>query len=173
MYSMVPKDSVVEPSSELSAILRNDLRGFELDLFPKELLKKNTGLDGTLVITHSKLYGPSDKTRGGQSKDGWQLIFIEACPLFMSLLSGYPESHRFEFCSTRIQIWGGDRVEEPPGRTNNRGGSRGSNNNNNNPTGPATGHHPRTATATGATRGGHKTATSRPPAGGNPWPSSK
>ena len=137
VFGMVPKELVVEPTTELSAILRNELRDFELDLFPKELLKKNPELDGSLVITYSKVYGPADKTRSGQSKEGWKLIFLEGCPTFLATLSKFPESERFEFGSSRIQIWGGERKEEDkqrfgknPGR--NRGGNNANNNNNNN-----------------------------------------
>ena len=126
----MPKDQVME-SQGLSAILRNELRGFELDLFPKELMQKNEGLEGTVVITHSRTYGPADKTRAGLPKEGWRLIFLEGCPLFLAKLAQFPESHRFEFCSSRIQIWGGTRKEEaltprsgPPGRGNSQNGGR-------------------------------------------------
>ena len=113
VFGMVPKEIVIEETAELSAILKNDLRDFELDSFPKELLRKNGGLGGSLVITHSKVYGPVDKTRKGQSKDGWKLLFLEGCATFLSRLSNYPESYRFEFGSSRLQIWGGERKEEP------------------------------------------------------------
>ena len=139
VFSIVPKEMVIE-ENELSAILRTELRGFELDLVPKEIFKRNPDLEGSLVISHSKIYGAADMTRAGQSKEGWRLVFMEACPLFLSKLKKFPDSHRFEFGSTGLQIWGGSRAPEPPGRkkgNGKNGGSRnyassGSNNNNNN-----------------------------------------
>ena len=67
---------------------------------------------GHLYVTHSKQYGAGDKTRAGQPKEGWRLLFLKGCPIFLKKLSQFPESHRFTLGSSGIQIWGGERKKE-------------------------------------------------------------
>ena len=93
-FTVVPKEYVVEDTS-LSTILRNVHRRLDLATFPKALYHRNPGLrGGELYVTHSKCYGAGDKARNGQPKEGWQLLFLKGCPIFMQKLEKYPESHR-------------------------------------------------------------------------------
>ena len=131
-FTTIPKEFVVEDSG-LTTILRNVHRRLDLGTFPMVLFHRNPGLrGGELYVTHSKCYGAGDKTRAGQPKEGWRLLFLKGCPTFLKKLSQYPESHRFTLGSSGIQIWGGVRKEEDGSwqqkRKNNasrRGGGQG------------------------------------------------
>ena len=113
-YSSIPKEFVVEDTS-ITTILRNSHRALDLNSFPLALYHRNPALrGGDLVVTHSKTYGAGDKTRAGQPKEGWRLLFLKGCPIFMKKLSSFPESHRFTLGSSGIQIWGGGKKERGP-----------------------------------------------------------
>ena len=106
----MPKDLVVEQSS-ISTLLRHEHRGFNLEDLPEAIFQRND-LEGTLEITHSRTYGASDKTRAGQPKEGWRLVFMVGCPVFMKALANYSENHRFTVGSHPIQLWGGQRKKD-------------------------------------------------------------
>ena len=130
-FAIVPKEFVIEDTS-ITTILRNVHRKLDLQMFPKALYHRNQGLrGGELQVTHSKCYGAGDKTRNGQPKEGWRLLFLKGCPTFMSKLENYPESHRFVLGTSGIQIWGGNRKKESGGSGSGRGGNGNGNGNNN------------------------------------------
>ena len=105
-YSTIPKECVVEDTS-LTTILRNNHCSMDLATFPLALFHRNPDLrGGDLYVTHSKLYTAGDKTRAGQPKEGWRLLFLKGCPVFLRKLAKFPESHRFALGSSGIQIWG-------------------------------------------------------------------
>ena len=150
-YTLMPKDAVVQEKC-LSAILKTELRTIELSQFPGALFEANGELRGSIHITHSRTYGAGDKTRAGDPKDGWRLIFFRGSPSFLDSIVEIPESHKFPLGSDGVQIWGGERAEDPRrrssaaargrGRARGRGGTPGpgrgrgaggSNNNNNDP----------------------------------------
>ena len=136
---------VVEQTS-ISTILRHEHRGIQLADLPDAIFLRNN-LTGTLDVTHSRTYGAADKTRAGQPKEGWRLVFLAGCPEFMRSLSMFTETHRFTLGSSGIQLWGGVRKKDPrperragknpraDGGNNNRsqgsGGGRNNNSNNN------------------------------------------
>ena len=83
-YSTIPKEFVVEDTS-LTTILRNNNRKLDLQTFPMALFHRNPGLrGGELHVTHSQTYGAGDKTRAGQPKEGWRLLFLKGCLLYTS-----------------------------------------------------------------------------------------
>ena len=123
-YAAVPKEFVVEDST-LSTILRNTHRSLDLESFPMALYHRNPELrGGHLCVTHSRCYGAGDKTRAGQPKEGWRLLFLKGCPIFLKKLSKFPESHRFTLGSSGVQIWGGERRPEENNRTGPRYGNQ-------------------------------------------------
>ena len=103
IFSTVVKDLMTSRAT-LSALLRNDLRNMRSELVPRGLFRRNGGLYGELEVTHTRVYGVNDKTQKGEPKEGWRLIFMEGCPLFMESLSKYPESHRFTLGLSLIHI---------------------------------------------------------------------
>ena len=140
-FTIVPKELIVEQTS-ISTILRHEHRGIQLKDLPDAIFLRNN-LSGTLDVTHSRTYGAADKTRAGQPKEGWRLVFLTGCPEFMRSLSMFPETHRFTLGSSGIQLWGGvrkkdQRPDKRPGKTTRPGGgnnnnkSRESDKNNNN-----------------------------------------
>ena len=129
VYSLVPKD-LVSNKTTITTLLRYNYRDYDLAALPGGLFKRNLGLNGSLVVTKSRLFGANDKTIKGESKEGWRYIEMEADMQFMAVLENYPESHRFTLGSDTIQIWGGKRKADPNQTNNNkanksRGGKNG------------------------------------------------
>ena len=115
IFTMVPKE-LVALNSTVITLLKYNFRGYNLAILPTALFRRNLDLDGKLVVKKSRLFGPTDKTLKGESKEGWRHVEMEADTTFMANLERYPESHRFSLGSDSIQIWGGKRKPEPQGR---------------------------------------------------------
>ena len=58
-----------------------------------------------------------DRTRSGDSMDGWRRCVLDADDDFMTAIAPFPDNHRFQLGSSGIQIWGGQRKAAP--RSNN------------------------------------------------------
>ena len=85
VFVVVPKELVMEQAS-VSTILRHEHRGLNLIDLPDAIFLRND-LEGTLEITRSRTYGAADKTRAGQPKEGWRLLFLVGCQTFMRSLA--------------------------------------------------------------------------------------
>ena len=124
VFSCVPRD-LVEARRSVSTILKAPLREFELAQLPRALFQRNENLAGELLVIKSKLFGPSDKTAKGISKEGWRYVELQASEEFMQSLKDFPESHHFPLGADSIQIWGGIRKEEEKDSTANFQGKSG------------------------------------------------
>ena len=110
-YSLIPKELVANKTT-ITTLLKYNFRDYDLAALPGGIFRRNLDLDGSIVVTKSRLFGAGDKTLKGESKEGWRYIELEADAAFMSALERYPESHRFSLGSDSIQIWGGRRKPE-------------------------------------------------------------
>ena len=117
-YALVPKELVTNKTT-ITTLLKYNLRNYDLAALPGGIFRRNLDLDGSLVVTKSRIFGVGDKTLKGESKDGWRYVELEADMIFMKILEGFPESHRFHLGSDTIQLWGGKRCTDqgPSGRT--------------------------------------------------------
>ena len=76
-FNSYPKDAL-NRSPDYTVVLRSNLRTYNYQLLPAALIRENRGeLDGLLYATHTKLYSKSDKTRNGESKEGWRLLVLK------------------------------------------------------------------------------------------------
>ena len=110
IYSLVPKELVAQKTT-ISTLLKYCYRNYDLASLPGGLFKRNLELDGSLVVTKSRIFGPNDKTLKGETKDGWRYVELEADAVFMKVLEQFPETHRFTLGSDSIQLWGGKRKQ--------------------------------------------------------------
>ena len=120
-YTIFPREAV-ENRGSVSLILREQFRAFSYKCLPASLFSLNPKLQGSLRVTHQKTYSKDDKTRGGQSKEGWRLILLQGCPAFMRSLEQFDEDTRFSLGSGYVYIRGGVRKPRsgPPQATSGR-----------------------------------------------------
>ena len=120
-FTSVLKESVAD-SSGITVLLRNNLRGYDLDCFALTIIRDNPKLKGSIKVHQSRQYGDRDKTRQGESKAGWRLVSLTASVRFLTSLEQFTDSHRFKLGSNEIQIRGGKRAPERPGAGRGSGG---------------------------------------------------
>ena len=103
-----PKDCLLV-GTELTALLKDKFRFYELKWLPYSLFSRNKGLHGKVRVTYSKTYTASDTTFTGISKKGWRLVYLAGDSIFMDSLKAFTSNYGFLMGSGRIQIWGGIR----------------------------------------------------------------
>ena len=129
-FSLVPKD-LVSSRTTITTLLKTNYQDYNLEVLPAALFRRNLELDGELIVTRSRTFGARDKTLKGQSKDGWRHVELEADEIFMKILEGFTENHRFKLGSDGIQLWGGRRKQDPRGSNSNNNNNNNNNNNRN------------------------------------------
>ena len=122
-FTLFPKDAV-ENRGSISVLLRDGFKNFKPRCLPAAIFRRNRGLTGSLRATHTKTYGPNDKTRSGVSKNGWRLVLLQGCPQFMRSLEAYDEDEKFNLGSGFIFIRGGVRKPRSNPIPRGRGGPR-------------------------------------------------
>ena len=84
-----------------------------MSTFTRALGKKNDGFKGKLNLVRSKTFTNNDKTRNGQSMNGWRLLELKGDEEFMESLSQFEANHPFQIWGGRVFIRGG--IRKPPG----------------------------------------------------------
>ena len=120
-FTSVLKETV-SGMAGITILLRNNLRGYDLNCLARALLRDNPRLKGSIQVHQSRQYGDKDKTRQGENKAGWRLVSLTASAGFITSLEPFPDSHRFKLGSNDVQIRGGKRAPEIPGGGRNNGG---------------------------------------------------
>ena len=103
-FNTFPKECLVSTKTQVSLLLRSNLRNFKLQYLNHGLRLANRKLCGKLTPTFSKPYGSSAQTRHGTSKDGWRLVLAEIDEPFFRSLSNYPPGHIFSLGAGSVQI---------------------------------------------------------------------
>ena len=103
-----PKDCLLV-GSELTILLKDRHRSYDLKYLPFSLFSRNKGLYGKVRVTHSKTYTSSDTTWQGISKKGWRLVYLAGDTIFMDSLKAFPSNFGFKIGSSKVQMWGGVR----------------------------------------------------------------
>ena len=83
-FTFFPKEAL-ERRGNLSVLLRENYWSFKLEWLPKAILLRSR-MRGGLRLTHVKRFRKEDRTRDGVSKEGWRLVLLQGCPLFLSLI---------------------------------------------------------------------------------------
>ena len=127
-FTIFPKDGL-EKRGNLSVLLRDNHRALKVEWLPKALLMRSR-MRGGLRVTHEKTYKDTDFTRNGTSKQGWRLVLLQGCPIFMKSLEKYDQEHRFPVGAGHVLIRGGtgrprSRMQDGRGRTEGRGPAQG------------------------------------------------
>ena len=108
-FNTFPKEAMTR-TPDLTCVIKNNLRTFDANRLPRALFVRNPELQGTLQVTHVKMYGAQDTTRNGQTKRGWRLVVLKGDQEVLNCLSQYSDKHVFVFGSHGIQIRGGKRL---------------------------------------------------------------
>ena len=104
-FTLFPKEAL-ERRGNLSVLLKENYYSFKTEWLPKAILLRSR-MRGGLRLTHVKRYRPDDRTRDGISKEGWRLVLLQGCPVFMEELKKYDQDHRFPVGAGHIVIRGG------------------------------------------------------------------
>ena len=113
VYNTYPKELIAK-RYEFTAMLKKNLRTFNLRVLPKAIFKKNKNLDikGDLVLLKSKEFGRKEVSKQGEPKGDWRLALLSGSESFMQSVRHLPNSHPFNVGSASIQLRGGDRRRE-------------------------------------------------------------
>ena len=103
-----PRDALTI-NGEITAMLMDDLKTFNIEYLSNSLFTRNTSLRGHIRVAFTKKYGPNDFTFMQQSKNGWRLCYLEADAMFMRSLQQHTEKDRFIVGVGSITIKGGLR----------------------------------------------------------------
>ena len=102
-YNSFPKESLQSRSNQISLLLRDGLRYYQLKYLPRGLLTRNP-LKGKVKVVFSKVYGIKEKTRMGASKYGWRLVIADVDEVFVASLSKFPPGYAFKLGASSVQI---------------------------------------------------------------------
>ena len=85
-------------------------------MIPESIFGWNPTLDGGFEVVCSRNYGPLARTKLGESKRGWHLVWLQPNEAFKAALRQHTESHLFRLVTDLLQIRGGERKPEcsPP-----------------------------------------------------------
>ena len=67
-----------------------------------------------MEIVCSRKYGPHDRTKAGESKRDWRLVWMNGNAAFMESLKIYPDNHLFTLFSDLLLIRGGEGRRSAP-----------------------------------------------------------
>ena len=84
-------------------MLHDDNRGLELSDIATMLHRKNK-LAGEQKLVQSKTFSARDKTRTGQSMEGWRLLQLQGNDDFLNSLKEYTEDHKFKLGGSLVMI---------------------------------------------------------------------
>ena len=102
-----PRDALTVSDEEVTIMLMDDLKDYELDALSEGLFTRNPSLQGHVRVNSSKKYGKMDFTSMNQSKDGWRLVYLEGDALFMQSLSQHTSDEKFPVGCGKVTIRGG------------------------------------------------------------------
>ena len=94
-YNSYPKAALLQ-GSEMSLILRAELRKLDLEWIPYSLFEQNSKLSGSVCVKYSK-----DNQHDGV-KDGERFLILEGDPQFFESIQSYPAHHPFKVGSSTV-----------------------------------------------------------------------
>ena len=100
---------------QMTMVMKHSLSELDLEQIPATLFGWNPALEGGIEVICSRKYGPHDRTKSGESKNNWRLVWINGNQAFMESLKLYPVNHLFTLSSDLLLIRGGEgrRVPDP------------------------------------------------------------
>ena len=105
-FTLFPRGAL-EKKGNLTVLLREGFRTFDVTYLPKAILLRSPLLRGGLRVTHIKHYADDEYSRTGACKAGWRLVLLQGCTVFMESLKNYDQDHKFPLASGHVLLRGG------------------------------------------------------------------
>lgn len=125
-WETYPRD-VITMKADLSILLRNKMKSFQLEVLPKILFSRNrTRIAGSLRVLSHRNFPEGEKSHKGESKMNWRQVDLKGDEQLLRCLRFIPESSPFLLGVEAVQIRGGLRPQDPPtsDEDNRRAGKR-------------------------------------------------
>ena len=100
-YNTYPKD-VLSHGTEVSLLLRAELKCLDLKFLPYSLFEKNRLLAGSSAVRYSKDLGKDDQN-SGKSAPG-KLVVLETDSDFRQSIQNYPSNHHFKLGTSTVKL---------------------------------------------------------------------
>ena len=117
LFATFPREGTTR-WTEMTTILKANLRALHIDNLTDVIFRYNAklGLRGHLQLDKSYDYPTGQRTKKGESKEGWRHALILGDSVFMDSIKPFPPSFPFRIGSSTIQLRGGERKKEelPP-----------------------------------------------------------
>ena len=111
-FDTFPKEAATM-KSDISILLRNNMKLFQLEVLPKVLFIRNKDrLAGTLRILATRTFPEGETSHKGESKINWRQIELKGDDQVMRCLRFIPESFPFKLGVEPVQIKGGLRPQD-------------------------------------------------------------
>lgn len=111
-YDTFPRD-IATTKPDLSILLRNNMKSFQLEVLPKILFIRNKEiLAGHLCVLSSKSFPEGETSHKGESKENWRWVDMKGDDQVLRCLRFIPESSPFKLGVETVQIRGGLRPQE-------------------------------------------------------------
>ena len=120
-FTLFPKEAV-EKRGNVSVLLREIFRNFDVTYLPKAIMQRSRKLRGGLRVTHVKEYEDDEYSRSGACKAGWRIVLLQGCAEFMRSLELYDQEHKFPVGSGHVLIRGGGGRPKASGVGRGQGG---------------------------------------------------
>ena len=104
--------SAVTPSDDITVVLRDNLRDYDLKDLCQDLCYRNDGLYGTLHAVNVHYYHDHDVTKAKESMASWRMVWLVGDQLFHEALRHFHIKHPFKLGSDFVRVRGG-RLERP------------------------------------------------------------
>ena len=105
-FISVPRAAINSSSSEVSSMLRGDLKTIMLANLPALLFLRKPGLRGNVKVTSTKTFTEKDHTKKGQSMVSWRLMELTGDLPFYDSLASHEEDHQFKLNGKTVLIKG-------------------------------------------------------------------
>lgn len=111
-YDTFPKE-VATAKPDISILLRNNMKSFQLEVLPKVLFIRNKEmLAGTLRVLSTTRFKDGEVSQKGDSKENWRQIHLKGDDQVLRCLRFIPESTPFKLGVEAVQLRGGLRPPE-------------------------------------------------------------
>ena len=103
-WNSFPVDALVIKKSQVSILMKSELRNFKLKWLTHGLLLGNRLLRGRIEAKYTRSFSDSAVTRFGVSKFGWRLVFADVDTAFTDTFVKFPPGYAFRLGSSTVQI---------------------------------------------------------------------
>lgn len=102
-YNTYPKDALAQ-GTEISIILRSELRALDLEWVPHSLFERNTMLAGSMTLKYSKSHSEDDSQANDLTTKDCRTVIIEGDNNFFGSLQRYPHNYSFKLGSSSVRF---------------------------------------------------------------------